>query len=72
MDRRVVVCGCTESHYVKQLVLVAVLEAIEASETQNRRVESEIEVCADCPSTVPEMCFNSKGKRESLRCNGSG
>ena len=71
-DGRVIVRGCTESHHVKQLVLAAVLEAIEASESQCLRVELEIEVCGDCQSTVPAMCFNSKGKRESLRWNRSG
>jgi len=62
----------TESYHVKQLVLAAVLEAIEASESQSLRVESEIAVCGDCQSTVPAMCFNSKGRQEALRWNGSG
>ena len=62
-DGRVIVCGCSESHHVKQLVVAAVLEAIEASQSQNLRVELEIEVCGDCQSTVPTMCFNAKGKR---------
>jgi hypothetical protein len=65
-DGRVIVRGCSESHHVKQLVLAAVLEAIEASESHNVRVESEIEVCGDCQSTVPAMCFNSKKIWESL------
>ena len=64
-DGRIMVCGCSESHHVKQLVLAAVLETIEASELQSLRVESEIEVCGDCQSTVPAMCFNSRKKWES-------
>ena len=71
-DGRAIVRGCTESHHVKQLVLAAMVEAIEASESQSLRVESDIEVCGDCQSTVPEMCFNAKGKREFLRWNESG
>jgi DNA-binding response OmpR family regulator len=71
-DGHVIMCGCTESYHVKQLVLAAVLDAIEASEWQSFRVVSEIEVCGDCQSTVPAMCFNSKGRREALRWNGSG
>ena len=127
-DGRVIVRGCTESHHVKQLVLAAVLEAIEASQSQSERVardseasqsqservardseasqsqservawdmeasqsqservaldihtlrpQSEsvaldIEVCGDCQSTIPAMCFNSKGKSEALRWSRSG
>jgi DNA-binding response OmpR family regulator len=69
-DGHVIMRGCTESYHVKQLVFAAVLEAIEASESQHFRVESEIEVCGDCQSTVPAMCFRSKGKREFVRWNG--
>lgn len=69
-DGRVIVHGCSQSHHVKQLVLAAVLETIEASESQDLRIESKIEVCGDCPSTIPEMCFKSTGKRESLRWTG--
>ena len=60
-EGRVIVRGCTESHHVKQLALAALQEAFEASESQSLRVESEIEVCGDCQSTIPAMCFNSKG-----------
>jgi CheY-like chemotaxis protein len=44
VDGRVIVRGRTDSHYVKQLALAAVLEAFEASETQSERVELDIEV----------------------------
>jgi DNA-binding response OmpR family regulator len=60
-DDRILVCGCSESHHVKQLVLAAVFEAIEASRSQNLSVQSEIAVCGDCESTVPAMCFNAQG-----------
>jgi DNA-binding response OmpR family regulator len=59
----VVMRGCAESYHVKQLVLAAVLETMEASQSRSLRVQSEIEVCGDCQSTVPAMCFNSKTKR---------
>ena len=62
---RIIVFGCTESYHVKQLVVAAVREAIEASESQGLRIESEIEVCGDCQSTTPEMCFNTRRKWES-------
>ncbi|MBN2293934.1 MAG: hypothetical protein JXM70_16020 [Pirellulales bacterium] len=71
-DGHIIVHGCTQSFHVNQLALAAVLEAIEASESQSLRVESEIEVCGDCESTVPTMCFNSKEKHEFLQWNGSG
>ncbi len=29
------------------------------------RIEQEIEVCGDCQSTTPEMCFNTRRKWES-------
>lgn len=70
-EGRVIVRGCTESHHVKQLALAAVIEALEASESQSLRVESEIEVCGDCQSTIPATCFNSRGTQESLRWNRS-
>ena len=62
---RIIVSGCTESYHVKQLVVAAVREAIEASESQGLRIEQEIEVCGDCQSTTPEMCFNTRRKWES-------
>jgi CheY-like chemotaxis protein len=66
-DGRVIVGGCAQSHHVKQLVLAAVVGAMEASESQGLRVESEIEVCGDCQSTVPGMCFKVKKKSESRK-----
>ena len=44
VDGRVIVRGCSDSHYVKQLALAAVLEAFEASESQSETVELDIEV----------------------------
>ncbi len=44
VDGRVIVHGRTDSHYVKQLALAAVLEAFEASQSQSERVELDIEV----------------------------
>ena len=62
---RIIVCGCTESYHVKQLVVAALCEAMEASKSHRLRIESEIEVCGDCQSTIPAMCYNSKKKWES-------
>ncbi len=45
---RIIVCGCTESYHVKQLVVAALCEAMEASKSHRLRIESEIEVCGDC------------------------
>jgi DNA-binding response OmpR family regulator len=47
VDGRVVVHGRSDSHHVKQLVLAAVLEAFEASESQSDRVQLDIEVTPD-------------------------
>lgn len=47
VDGRVIVHGRSDSHHVKQLVLAAVLEAFEASESQSDRVELDIEVTPD-------------------------
>ena len=47
VDGRVIVHGRSDSHHVKQLVLAAVLEAFEASESQSERVELDIEVAPD-------------------------
>jgi DNA-binding response OmpR family regulator len=44
---RVIVHGRSDSHYVKQLALAAVLEAFEASQSQSERVELDIEVTPD-------------------------
>jgi hypothetical protein len=44
VDGRVIVRGRSDSHYVKQLALAAVLEAFGASESQSGRVEMDIEV----------------------------
>jgi len=44
IDGRVIVHGRSDSHHVKQLALVAVMEAFEASESQSERVELDIEV----------------------------
>jgi DNA-binding response OmpR family regulator len=71
-DGQVVVHGCTESYHVKQLVVAAVLEAIEASESQSLKVKSEIKVCGDCRSTAGAMCFKTKEEQAFLRWNGSG
>ena len=63
--KRVIVTGCTESYHVKQLVLAAVLDAIEASGSQHLWVDPDIEVCGDCQSTMPATCFRSRGRWES-------
>ena len=44
VDGLVIVHGRSDSHYVKQLALAAVLDAFEASESQSERVEMDIEV----------------------------
>ena len=44
VDGRVIVHGRSDSHHVKQLVLAAVLEAFEASESQSDRIELDIEI----------------------------
>jgi DNA-binding response OmpR family regulator len=44
VDGRVIVRGRSDSHYVKQLALAAVREALEASEFQSDRIELDIEV----------------------------
>jgi DNA-binding response OmpR family regulator len=44
VDGRITVRGRSESHYVKQLALAAVLEALEASHAQPGDVEMDIEV----------------------------
>jgi len=49
-DGRVIMRGRTESYHVKQLVLAAVFEALEASALQGFRIESEIEVDNDYQS----------------------
>jgi CheY-like chemotaxis protein len=64
-DGRIMVCGCCESHHVKQLALAAVLEAFEASESILGSIELDIKVGGDGQSTVPAMCFNSKEKRDA-------
>ena len=46
-DGRIVVCGRSDSHHVKQLVLAAVLEAFEASESMPGSIELDIEVASD-------------------------
>lgn len=66
-DGNVIIRGHTESYYIKQLVLAAALDAIEASQWQGFMVESEIEVCGDSQSTTSAMCVNSNGTQESLR-----
>ena len=47
VDGRVIVRGRSDSHYVKQLALAAVMEAFEASQSQSERVEMEIDVVPD-------------------------
>ncbi|MBN1396359.1 MAG: response regulator transcription factor [Pirellulales bacterium] len=44
---RVIVRGRSDSHYVKQLALAAVMEAFEASQSQSERIEMEIDVVPD-------------------------
>ena len=44
VDGRIIVSGRSDSHHVKQLALVAVREAFEASEFQSERIELKIEV----------------------------
>ena len=46
IDGRVIVHGCSDSYHVRQLVLAAVLEAFEASQSDPGTVELEIEVSA--------------------------
>jgi hypothetical protein len=48
-DGRIVICGRSDSHHVKQLVLVAVLEAFEASNSMPGSIELDIEVAPDDP-----------------------
>jgi DNA-binding response OmpR family regulator len=66
VEGRVLVCGCSQSHHVKQLVVAALLEAFESSQSEPGRFELDIDVCGDCQSTVPEMCFNSSRRWESV------
>jgi len=44
VDGRVIVHGRSDSHDVKQLALAAVLEAVEASQSQSEKVDLDIEV----------------------------
>jgi CheY-like chemotaxis protein len=44
VNGRVIVRGRSDSHYVKQLALAAVLEAFEASESQSENVDLDIDV----------------------------
>jgi DNA-binding response OmpR family regulator len=67
VDGRVLVCGCSQSHHVKQLVIAALVEAFEASQVQLGGVELEFDICGDCGSSIPEMCFDSSRKWESIR-----
>ena len=46
-DGRIMVCGRSDSHRVKQLVLAAVLEAFEASQSIPGSIELDIEVASD-------------------------
>ncbi len=48
IDGRVIVHGCSSSYHVRQLALAAVLDAFEASESEPRTVELDIEVCGSC------------------------
>ena len=47
INGRVIVHGRSDSHYVKQLALAAVMEAFEASKSQPEKVEMEIDVVSD-------------------------
>lgn len=64
IDGRVVVRGRTDSHHVKQLALAAVMEAFEASETQNERVELDIDV-APIEGWQAERCALSETRNEN-------
>ena len=64
VDGRVIVRGRTDSHYVKQLALAAVMEAFEASESQAERVELEIDV-APIDGWQAERCALSEGRAGS-------
>lgn len=66
-DGHIIMRGRVESYYVKQLVLAAVLEVIEASQWDSVMVESEIEVCGNGQSTTSATCVNVNGSQESLR-----
>ena len=46
-DERVIIHGRSDSHHVKQLVLAAVTEALQASGSPSDRIELDIEVTAD-------------------------
>ena len=72
---RVIVHGRSDSHYVKQLALAAVLEAFEASQSQSERVEMEIDVVPGdswhsrrsvLSERGDEYCVNERTLKEEL------
>ena len=64
IDGRVIVRGRSDSHHVKQLALAAVLEAFEASESESKRVELDIEV-APIDGWQARRCALSETRNEN-------
>jgi CheY-like chemotaxis protein len=64
VDGRVIVRGRADSHYVKQLALAAVMEALEASEAQSERVELDIDV-APIDGWQARRCALSETRNEN-------
>lgn len=68
VDGRIIVQGRSDSHYVKQLALAAVMEAFEASQSQAERVELDIEV-APFDGWQVERCALSETKNDEIYSN---
>ena len=66
VDGRVIVHGRSDSHHVKQLVLAAVLEAFEASESQSDRVQLDIEVAPNDGWRARRYALSGKKGRKPL------
>jgi len=64
IEGRIIVRGRSDSHYVKQLALAAVLEAFEASESQPDKIELDIEV-APIDGWQARRCTLSETKNEN-------
>jgi DNA-binding response OmpR family regulator len=70
IDGRIVVRGRSDSHHVKQLALAAVLEALEASQSQSETVEVDVEMdieVAPADNWQTRRCALSETRAESLR-----